>query len=299
MQSAIRLAAILVFLQCTDSCLAQAVRTKEHRQSEIQQEVLFFDDFSDDEIDRSKWNVRIMGKPHNREQQAYVDSADTLFIAHDNRAKGATDGALVLQARFTPNFDTNEERIADFTSTRINSRGKFDFTYGTAAARIKLCDGPGVWPAFWLLGNGKWPETGEIDIMEYVGETDWIGVALHGPGYSGNTPFVNKAFFREGTDATQWHIYSVDWARDKIEFRVDGNIIYRVTRPMVERHGEWSYDTPKFLILNLALGGAYPLKNNCVESPYLGIPKSTVELIKNDHAKMLVDWVKVTRDTPK
>ena len=109
---------------------------------------------------------------------------------------------------------------------------------GVSAAASTVVAATGVWPAFWLLGNGKWPDTGEIDIMEYVGEPDWIGVALHGPGYSGETPLVNKYFFEPGTDVTDWHEYEVDWDSQRLLFKVDGRLIYRVTRPMVERYGK-------------------------------------------------------------
>ena len=154
-------------------------------------------------------------------------------------------------------------------------------------------DAVGVWPAFWLLGNGEWPGTGEIDIMEYVGEKDWTGVALHGPGYSGETPLVNKFFFPEGTDVTDWHVYAVEWTRDAILFEIDGRLTYRVTRPMVEHYGEWRFDTPKHVILNFAMGGAYPFKTNGIEEPYNGLPAETVERIKAGEIRMEVDWVRV------
>ena len=100
-------------------------------------------------------------------------------------AEGAENGALVLQARYKPGFVTFDKKKFDFVSGRIDTRGKFEFANGTASARMKLPAGSGFWPAFWALGNGKWPDTGEIDIMENVGEMDWTSVALHGPKYSG------------------------------------------------------------------------------------------------------------------
>jgi beta-glucanase (GH16 family) len=129
--------------------------------------------------------------------------------------------------------------------------------------------------------------------MEYVGEADWTGVALHGEGYSGETPFVDKQFFPPGTDVTQWHEYAVEWTPRQILFLVDGRLTYRVTRPMVEHYGKWSYDTPKFVILNFALGGAYPHKTNGIDTPYQGLPASTVERIRQGDITMHVDWVRV------
>ncbi|MBB1286765.1 glycoside hydrolase family 16 protein [Flavisolibacter sp. BT320] len=255
--------------------------------------LVFFDDFSGP-LDRSKWNVVTTGFVVNNEQQAYVDSSLTIYTVTGAAGEGAENGALVLHPRFSEGFTTKEGRRFDFLSGRINTRDKVSFTYGSASARIKMTEGAGLWPAFWALGNGRWPETGEIDIMEYVGEKDWTGIALHGPGYSGETPLVNKIYFPPGTDVTQWHVYSVDWTKDTILFKVDGNLIYRATRPMVEHYGKWVFDDPKFLILNFALGGAYPFKTNGIKEPYNGIPASTVNLIKQGKSKMLVDWVRVT-----
>ncbi|OLY94691.1 glycoside hydrolase family 16 protein [Cnuella takakiae] len=255
---------------------------------------IFFDDFSGASLDRSKWNVVVTGGVVNNEQQAYVDSSLTLYIAKGKEAEGAQNGALVLHPRFAPGFVTREGKKFDFISGRINSRGKVDFTYGTASARIKMTAGTGLWPAWWMLGNGRWPDAGEIDIMEYVGETDWTNAAVHGPGYSGETPFVNKFFFTGKTDVTQWHVYSVDWTPDSMLFKVDGVLFYRLTKPMVAHYGKWVFDKPQYLILNFALGGIYPVKVNGIKEPYYGIPAETVNLIKDGKCKMLVDWVRVS-----
>ena len=259
-----------------------------------EKDTLFFDDFSGSELDRTKWNVQGTDFWVNNEQQVYVDSAATVFTVEDGDAQGV-ENALVLKAHYTPNFIKYKGNDFDFISGRINTRDKVMFTYGTAAARMKLPGGAGYWPAFWALGGGAWPDTGEIDIMENVGEKDWIGVALHGPGYSGETPLVNKFFFPEGEDITGWHVYAVDWSPESLNFTVDGRLVYRVTKPMVEHYGQWSYDNQKYLILNLALGGAYPVKTNGVKEPYEGIPASTVDLIKKGKAEVLIDWVLITK----
>ena len=78
-------------------------------------------------------------------------------------------------------------------------------------------------------------------------------------------------------------------------FKVDGRLIYRVTYPMIEFFGGWAFDNEKYLILNFALGGAYPFKVNGVRAPYFGLPSETVVKIQNNDARMAVDWVKVSR----
>ena len=253
--------------------------------------LLFADEFNAGELDREKW--RVIGPDFwvNNEQQMYVD--DPAVINFIDGIEGADGGVLMLRPVFKPGIDPNRDRNAPFVSGRIESAGKFDFTHGRAEARIKMPDNVGVWPAFWLLGNDKWPGTGEIDIMEYVGEKDWIGVALHGPGYSGETPLVNKFFFPEGVDVTQWHTYAVEWTDSQIDFLIDGHVHYRVTKPMVENYGDWRFDNDKYLIFNFAMGGAYPFKTNRIEEPYNGIPQETVDAVKTGTVAMLVDWVRV------
>ncbi|WP_086607380.1 glycoside hydrolase family 16 protein [Erythrobacter donghaensis] len=253
--------------------------------------LLFADEFDGPALDRSKWNVVGMDFWVNNEQQAYLDSPDTIQIARD--VAGAEGGALVLRPVYRPGVDTRKDRKADFISGRVNSQGKAEFTYGRIEARIRMPDAVGVWPAFWMLGNGEWPGTGEIDIMEYVGELDWTGVALHGPGYSGETPLVNKFVFAPETDVTDWHTYAVEWTSQSVLFEVDGRLTYRVTRPMVEHYGPWRFDNKKHLILNFAIGGAYPFKTNGIKHPYNGMPQATVDAIKAGKVAMYVDWVRV------
>jgi beta-glucanase (GH16 family) len=255
--------------------------------------ILFFDDFSGTELDRSKWNVRITGNIYNDEQQAYVDSPETIYLVSEQEAPGAHDGALVLHPHYRPGFVSPQGDCFDFISGRIDTRDKFDFRYGSAAARVMLPSAAGVWPAFWLLGYGGWPQSGEIDVLEYVGESDWVSAAVHGPGYSGEAGFVNKLFFPGGGDATDWHVYAVDWTPDRMLFKVDDLTIFRVTRSMVDFFGPWVFDNNKYIILNFALGGTYPFKTNGIGDPYYGLPETTVERIRDDQVRMMVDWIQV------
>lgn len=261
--------------------------------------VVFADDFSGSELDRSKWTPEVWGHTVNDEQQAYIDSTEVVSIVRGDAAPGADGGALAITAHRRIGFVAAATgRTFDFVSGRLITRGKFEFTYGTVAARIKLPAGAGLWPAFWVLGTGRWPDTGEIDIMENVGDPAWVSAALHGPGYSGDTPLVSRFQFPAGQDATGWHVYSVDWARDEVRFHVDEATFYRVTRAMVEKHGRWAYDNPKYLIVNLALGGAYPYSINRTDTPYHGLPSATVETIAAGRGRLLVDWVRVAAAKP-
>lgn len=250
--------------------------------------VLFFDDFTSANLDRSKWNVIITGDHFNDELQAYIDSASTLFVEN---------GCLVFRPQYSPGFITKDGKRFDFTSARITTQNKFDFAYGTAEAKIKLTKGSGLWPAWWMLGNEIWPTTGEVDIMENIGESDWANVAVHGPGYSGETPFVNRQYFNASNDVTNWHVYAVEWSPTEMIFKYDGIVMYKVTKTMINHYGKWVFDEPKHLLLNFAVGGIYPAKINGIKGKGVkyGLPESTAELIKNSKVKMWVDWVKVSR----
>ncbi|MDB5148432.1 MAG: glycosyl hydrolase family protein [Mucilaginibacter sp.] len=284
----------VIYLLSSIALLSACSSTKNTVATSTKDKVVFFDDFNSDKIDRSKWNFEITGMHFNDELQAYVDSSATAFIVHGADAEGANGGALEIRPQSAPGFVTKDGQHFDFISSRMTTQNKFQFTYGTAEARIKLTDGAGLWPAWWLLGTGEWPKTGETDIMEYIGEKDWVSAAVHGPGYSGETPFVNRQYFDAENDVTHWHTYAVDWSPEGLEFKYDGKLMFRVTKTMAQHYGKWAFDNQQYLILNFALGGGYPVKINGVKQPY-GLPQSSVELVKSGQAKMLVDWVRVTQ----
>ncbi|RKH26280.1 glycoside hydrolase family 16 protein [Corallococcus sp. CA041A] len=183
-----------------------------------------------------------------------------------------------------------------FTSGRVESAGKREFKHGRVEARIKLPVGVGLWPAFWMLGGdihtAGWPACGELDIMENVGYGDWVSVALHGPGYSGNTP-INGRFFPR-TPVSDWHEYGVESSPEAIHWYIDGERVKTSTREEVERHGAWAYDKPLFIIFNFAVGGGYPEGVNKAKEPYFGVPQATADLLRNAPQTMEVDWVRVS-----
>ncbi|MGB3796171.1 MAG: glycoside hydrolase family 16 protein [Alteraurantiacibacter sp.] len=254
-------------------------------------QLIFSDEFSGDRLDPTRWNVVGMDFWVNEEEQAYVNSPDTVEFVQG--AEGADGGVLVLRPIYRPGEDDNEERDADFLSGRINTKSNFEFTYGRAEARIRMPDAVGVWPAFWLLADAEWPSEGEIDIMEYVGQADWTGVALHGPGYSGDAGIADRQYFPEGTDVTNWHVYAAEWTPEGVEFYVDNRLTFRVPKTNVEFFGDWVFDNPQFVVLNFAVGGIYPYKINGIEEPYKGMPQSTADRIKAGELAMEVDWVRV------
>jgi beta-glucanase (GH16 family) len=227
----------------------------------------------------------------NGESQAYVDSADTIRTEN---------GSLVLSAKYCKGCTQAGGGTYDFTSGRIDTHTKLDFTYGKVSARMKLPVGDGFWPAFWLLGSNvddpsvSWPASGETDIMENIGYGDWTSSALHGPGYSADGNIGALQHYPNGGRADQWHTYAVEWTPTAMRFSVDDTVVQRTTRNKLEStRGQWVFDHNQYVILNLALGGAYPAGWNKVTTPYWGLPQSSVDKIAQGGVRADIDWVRV------
>lgn len=170
---------------------------------------------------------------------------------------------------------------ASFTSARIKSKGKFSQAYGRFEARIKTPAGPGIWPAFWMLGANidtkPWPQCGEIDIMEQRGQQPATTIGtLHGPGYSGGNAIGKSYSLTNGRFDSDYYIYAVEWGANYIDFFVNDFLYQRLTPEDVK--GEWVYDQPFYLLLNVAVGGNF-----------VGFPTSGTPFPQS----MLVDYVKV------
>lgn len=171
-----------------------------------------------------------------------------------------------------------------FTSARIKTQGLFAQQYGRFEARIKTPYGPGIWPAFWMLGENietvPWPGCGEIDIMELRGqEPHIIHGTIHGPGYSGGNPVTGSyALVNDRFDA-DFHLYAIEWDKDKIDFFVDDYLYQRIERSNVP--GEWVYDQPFYILLNVAVGGNY-----------VGFPTAKTPFPQ----KMFIDYVRAYQE---
>ena len=127
----------------------------------ITAETVFADEFSGLNSTDAEWNVVVTGRTVNNEQQAYIDSPETIGIVSGEAAAGAERGRWRPRG-LLPGFKTPEGRAFDFISGRIDTRGKVEFAYGTAAARVKLPAGAGLWPAFWrsATADGRTPRDG-------------------------------------------------------------------------------------------------------------------------------------------
>jgi beta-glucanase (GH16 family) len=171
----------------------------------------------------------------------------------------------------------------NYTSARITTAGKREFTYGRFEARIKVPTGQGLWPAFWLLGanvgTAGWPLAGEIDVMEVRGqEPTVLHGSLHGPGYSGGGALTRRYTVPTGRLDTDYHTYRVDWVADKIRWFIDDQLFHEVNKG--DQPGAWVYDHNFYIILNVAVGGNF-----------VGAPNASTTFPQ----EMLVDWVRVSQ----
>lgn len=146
-----------------------------------------------------------------------------------------------------------------YTSTRITTKDKVEFTYGRIEARAKLPVGTGVWPAIWMLGANiddvGWPTCGEIDILEYVGKNpDEVFNSVHTLASSGNT--VNTKTTAIADIEEGFHVFAANWTSNRIEFFVDDVLLYTYFPPTFSVE-HWPFNEDFYLILNTAVGGNF------------------------------------------
>lgn len=212
----------------------------------------FADEFGGKAIDRTKWRFdtsRNFAGWYNNEKQYYAD-------ARLNNAR-VENGALVLEAR---RQKLSRKRYLDwggqaYTSAKLVSRKPFG--YGFYEIRAKLPCGRGIWPAIWMLApDGKWPENGEIDIMEMVGwDANVIHATLHSGAFNHAKGTQRGAQKRVPTSCTGFHRYQLDWRPNSITIGIDGRAHMRVANDQPGGGAAWPFTRPYDLILNVAVGG--------------------------------------------
>ncbi len=236
--------------------------------------LVWSDEFDGTELDINTWNIEKGGGGWgNNELQYYTDRPENLRVENGN---------LVIEAR----KETYQNR--EYTSARMQSRGKKEFLYGKVEARIKFPGGGGTWPAFWMMGNkGGWPACGEIDIQEHVGNiTRRASSAVHTTdknGSKGNNWSKTHTF--DYDLAADFHIYGCEWAqeekngKDVIRFYVDDVVYGEIWGSSLDGNSAWPFTKPHYIIFNCAIGG--------------NMGGRVDDNIFNQERKMLVDWVRV------
>ena len=245
------------------------------RAAEEGRELIWHDEFegpAGQSPDPAKWQFDIGTDWGNAQLEYDTDRPENVSL------DGA--GNLAITAREEPYLGRN------YTSGRITTKDLFELQNGRFEARIRLPRGQGIWPAFWMLGADfdevGWPTCGEIDVMEYRGqEPSVVHGSLHGPGYSAGGAITRRFYLTDSTFDADFHVFAVEWRGDRIDWYVDDQFFQTVTANDVP--GEWVFDHPFYMILNVAVGGTF-----------VGPPDATTAFPQT----MLVDWVRVYRETP-
>ncbi len=241
-------------------------------------ELVWSDEFEGEELDLEKWSYQTgTGANYglinwgNNEQQFYTDREENLYLEN---------GMLHIRAK--------EESFSgrDYTSARIRTYSKAEWTYGRFEARAKLPEGQGLWPAFWMMPTdnvyGGWPKSGEIDIMEALGhETDKAYGSVHyGLDWPNNQFRTGTYTLSEGSFSEEFHVFSIEWEPEVIRFYVNDQLYFLVTPSHLAPYN-WPFDQDFHFLLNVAVGGHWP-----------GYPDETTEFPQ----EMVVDWVRVYQD---
>jgi beta-glucanase (GH16 family) len=219
--------------------------------------------------DSSKWSYDVGGHGWGNNELQYYTRARTANARIEN-------GILTIEA-IREAYEGKQ-----YTSARLVTKNKGDWKYGKVEVRAKLPKGVGTWPAIWMLGTTnpfKWPDDGEIDIMEHVGfDQGKVHGTVHTKKYNHSIGTHRRTYTMVPDCSEQYHVYSTEWDNDKVLVGVDGKNYFT----FVNEHSgyeAWPFDNPMHLLLNIAVGGNW------------GGQKGVDENIWPQ--KMEIDWVRV------
>lgn len=214
--------------------------------------LVWADEFNTGTLDANAWSFENGdGCPNvcgwgNNEQEYY--RPDNLFFQ---------DGKMIIEGK-KENYGGK-----NYTSSKILTRGKKVFKFGRIDIRAQLPKGKGMWPAFWLLPQnnvyGNWPTSGEIDLMEMIGnEPNRSYATVHyGPG-PGSTQIGRNYTLPSGVFNDSFHVFSLEWKLDQVKWYIDGNLFSTVNKSDIVPGTTWPFNEDFFLIFNLAIGGSWP-----------------------------------------
>lgn len=196
-----------------------------------------------------KWEYE-NGYIRNKELQYYTDRTENVRVE---------EGNLVVEARLD-SLEKNGE-VYPVTSASIITKNKAEWQYGRVEVRAKIPSALGTWPAIWMLGKNidqvGWPASGEIDIMEHVGfDPDTIHTNIHTKAYNHSINTNKGKATGISRPYDDFHVYAIDWDKEKIDFFIDNKKVFTFKNEGKGQE-EWPFDQPFYLILNLAIGGAW------------------------------------------
>ena len=231
--------------------------------------LVWHDEFDGSALNTSDWNYEQGGSGWgNHELENYTNRQQNVFVSAGN---------LIIEARQESFGGSN------YTSGRLTTYGKQQFTYGRIDIRAKLPVSKEMWPALWMLGSNistvPWPACGETDIMELIGTyPSRVVGSMHWKQQDGSTGTFNNAYNLSSQDfSQQFHVFSIIWKQDSLQFLVDDNVYVNGSTGNVTS-GTYPFNSPFFFIFNVAVGGDWP-----------GSPDGTTVFPQ----RMFVDYVRV------
>lgn len=206
--------------------------------------LVWSDEFNGTTLDGTKWTAENGGGGWGNGELQYYKAANATV----------SSGTLKITAK--------KERVQanNYTSARLKTYLKGDWTYGRFEARIKLPKGAGLWPAFWMMPTdsyyGTWPRSGEIDISELIGSkpTNSFGTLHYGTSSTDHQYKTSNFYLNNGTFADAFHTFAIEWQAGIIKWYVDDNLYQTLTPADISPY-TWPFDKRFYIILNLAVGG--------------------------------------------
>ena len=239
--------------------------------------LVWAEEFDGDSLNRADWNYETHEAGWvNHELQAYAAKEDYAYVK---------DGELVIQ----PVKQVDESGRVKYYSGRVNTFNRHEFQYGYIEARLKVPEGAGFLPAFWMMPHneglyGQWPKCGEIDIMEVLGNAT---ATNYGTLHFGEPHTQRQGTYtlKDGDFASEYHVFALEWFPGEMRWYVDGEEYYRTSDWFTAASGQEEkpypapFTQPFYVILNVAVGGDWP-----------GNP--TEDTIFDERASMRVDYVR-------
>lgn len=245
------------------------------RAAEPRWKLVWSDEFGGEKLDYSKWEAEVNAfGGGNNEMQLYTDRKENVRVE---------DGHLVIEARKDqPNI---QGTVREYSSGRVRTKHRGDWKYGRIEVRAKLPDGQGIWSAIWMLPTdekyGPWALSGEIDIMEMIGQepSKVLGTLHYGDTWPNNKHTGSNYQLPKGTFTEDFHTFAIEWEAGEIRWYVD-DALYQTQTKWDSKNAAFPapFDQAFHLVLNIAVGGNLP-----------GPPNAETKFPK----QMRVDYVRV------
>ena len=195
----------------------------------------------------------------------FVRDTDQLYYTYaDTRNTRVENGVLIEEVHRDFNSTAPNGRKYNYTSGSIRSQYKVHFLYGKFESLLKVPPGEGTWPALWLLGinrdTANWPICGEVDMMEYIGNTPntlWATFHMAGPNYPKDPEYSVGGTLVTNNASSIYHNYTFTWTTDDVALYIDDKMVVQYSKPTNPDLKTWPYDLPFFLIINMAIGGGW------------------------------------------